>query len=286
MNARRWALSSVVLSLAVAAGRAQDANVFKSISAEQTEKLLESMKIDFKKKPAAKEGLFYYDFQRGGHSLRLYWFGGKDLMLDVVFAKMPLEQVNTWNVRAKFSRACLHKDAKGEFVALEANLDILGGVTEGTVKQFIQVFDDEVKAFAKFVGASTGDERIYTKVAPDKLEAILKDLNVEFKKAEVKGGVLAYDFESNKHRLRLVSFGGDDIMIDAHFKKLPLADVNQYNLNRKFIRCVAYNMNGTEYTALEANLDCAGGVSDGIVRHFIRAFDAEVQEFSKYVQGK
>lgn len=283
---QRLVLGLVALVVAVSASHAQDDKIFKLITTEQTEALLASLKIEFKKKPAAKEGIFYYDFQRGGHSVRLYWYGGKDLMLDVVFGRMTLEQVNSWNVRAKFSRACLHKDAKGEFVALESNLDILGGVTEGAVKQFMNVFDEEVKAFAKFVGGSGGDERIYTKVASDKLEAILKGLNFEFKKIEVKGGVLAYDFESNKHRLRLVSFGGDDLMIDAHFKKLALADVNQYNLNRKFIRCVAYNMNGTEYTALEANLDCAGGVSDSIVRHFVHAFDEEVKEFSKYVQGK
>ena len=286
MNAQRLILSMGVLFFAVAAARAQDEKVFKLLPAEQAEALLTSLKIDFKKKPAAKEGVVYYDYQRGSHSVRLYWYGGKDLMLDVVFGKMSLEQVNAWNVRAKFSRACLHKDAKGEFVALEANLDILGGVTEGTVKQFLSTFDEEVKSFAKFVGASAGDETIYTRVTGDRVEAILKALNLDFKKTEVKGGVLAYDFESNKHRLRLVSFGGDDLMIDAHFKKLPLDDVNQYNLKRKFIRCVAYNLNNTEYTALEANLDCAGGVSDGIVRHFIRAFEAEVQEFSKYVQGK
>ena len=286
MKPSRPLYAATLLLLAALPLSAQDDKVFKLISTEQTETLLSSLKIEFKKTPAKKEGIFYYDFQRGGHSVRLYWYGGKDLMLDAVFGKMSLEQVNAWNTRAKFSRACLHKDDKGEFIALEANLDILGGVTESTIRQFMNVFEDEVKAFAKFVGGSAGDDRIYTKLAADKLEAILKGLNIDFKKAEVKGGVVAYDFESNKHKLRLLSFGGDDLMIDAHFKKLPLADVNQYNLNRKFISCVAYNMDGNEYTALEANLDCVGGVSDSIVRHFLRAFDEEVKEFSKFAQGK
>ena len=286
MRSQRLFLCLIALPLTVATVRAQDDMVFKLFSTEQTESLLQSLKIDFKKTPAKKEGIFYYDFQRGGHTVRLYWYGGKDLMLDVVFGKMPLDQINAWNVRAKFSRACLHKDDKGEFTALEANLDILGGVTLGTVRQFVKVFDDEVKAFAKFTGGSAGDDGIYNKVAANKLEAILKGLNIDYKKVEAKGGATAYDFESNNHKLRLVNFGGDDLMIDAHFKKLPLEDVNQYNLNRKFIRCVAYNLGGNEYTALEANLDCVGGVSDGIVRHFIRAFDEEVKEFSKYVQGK
>lgn len=266
--------------------RAQDDRVFKQLTAEETEALLQSLKIDFKKSPAKKAGIVYYDFQRGGHNMRLYWYNGKDLMLDVVFPRLPLEQINIWNVRAKFSRACLHRDDKGEFTALEGNLDLQGGTTEGAVRHFFKVFEDEVKGFAKYAGASGSDDAIYTKVTNDKLEGILKGLNVAYKKIEVKGGTTAYDFESNNHKLRLLNFGGDDLMIDAHFKKLKLEDVNQYNLNRKFIRCVAYNVNGKEHTSLEANLDCAGGVTDGIVRNFIRAFDIEVSEFSKYVQGK
>ena len=282
-----WCVVAVGLSNAGApSARAQDDKVFKQLTAEETEALLQSLKIQFKKTPAKKEGIFYYDFQRGGQNMRLYWYNGRDLMLDVVFPKLPLDQVNLWNVRAKFSRACLHKDEKGEFTALEANIDLQGGVTEGAVRQFFKVFDDEVKLFAKLAGGSADDDAVYTKVTSDKLEGVLKGLNIAFKKLEAKGGATAYDFESNNHKLRLVNFGGSDLMIDAHFKKLKLEDVNQYNLNRKFIRCVAYNVKGNEYTSLESNLDCVGGVTDAIVRNFIRAFDIEVTEFSKYVQGK
>jgi len=285
MNFNRLLLAVVLVAVDGAAARAQDDKIFKLFTTEQTEAFLQSLKIDFKKTPAKKDGILYYDFQRGGRSMRLYWYEGKDLMLDVVFGKMTLEQINAWNVRAKFSRACLHRDDKGEFVALEANLDILGGVSEGAVRQFFNVFEEEIKAFAKFLGSAPLDDDIYTKVTKEKLESILKALNIDFKKVEVKGSIV-FEFESNKHKLKLFNFSGDDLMIDAHFKKLPLADVNQYNLNRKFIRCVAYNINGSEYTSLESNLDCVGGVSDSIVRNFIRSFDDEVKEFSKYVQGK
>jgi SAM-dependent methyltransferase len=125
---------------------------------------------------------------------------------------------------------------------------------------------------------------IYDKVPGRKLEAILGSLKVAYKKVEMEGGV-AYDYESNNHKVRLVSLGRD-LMIDARFKKLPLEDVNQYNLNRKFIRCVGYKVEGKEYTALEASLDCAGGVSDAIIRHFLRSFDEEVKQFAQFVQGK
>lgn len=266
---------------------AQEDKVFKQLSAEQTDALLQTLKIEFKKTPGKKGDVVYYDFQRGDHKVRLYWYGGKDLMLDAVFPRMSLEQVNLWNVRAKFSRACLHKDDKGEFTALEANLDLTGGATEGTIRRFMTVFDEEIKQFATIAsGGGAVDEPIYAKVAPAKLDAILQGLNIEFKKAADKTGAVVYLFLSNNHPVKLVSFGGEDLMIDAQFKKVSLADANEYNLRRKFIRCVAYNVNGKEFTSLESNLDCVGGVSDSIVRNFIRAFDEEVQEFAKYVQGK
>src|SRR5262249_33692584 len=162
------------------------------------------------------------DFQRGGYNVRLYWYGGKDLMVGVVFAKLTLPEVNAWNVRAQFSRACLYRDAEGEYTAPESNLHLLRGVTQETGKQFLTRLDNEVKEFAKFAGGSSSDEAIYTNVTSDKLEAILKDLKIDYKKVETKGGIVAYDYESNNHKLRLANFGGDDLMIDAHFKKLKL----------------------------------------------------------------
>jgi len=277
--------SCIILPVSSSAG-GEENKVFKQLSAADTESLLQKFKIEFKKTPGKNNEVNYYDFQRNGYNVRLYWYGGKDLMVDVVFAKLTLPEVNAWNVRAKFSRACLYRDAKGEYTALESNLDLLGGVTEDTVKHFLTVFDNEVKEFAKFAGGSSSDEAIYTKVTSDKLEAILKDLKIDYKKVETKGGIVAYDYESNNHKLRLANFGGDDLMIDAHFKKLKLEDVNQYNLKRSFIRCVAYNVNGVEYTSLESNLECTGGVSDSIIRHFIASFDEEVKLFTKYAQGK
>jgi hypothetical protein len=274
--------------------RAQDEKVFKLLSADQAESILRDLKIDFKKMVAGRPAVTFYDLRRQNTSVRLYLYDGKDIMLDAIFAALPLEKINDWNVRAKFSRACLHKDDKGGFTALESNLDIVGGVTTGAVRQFIVGFDEEIRSFRDFIGAAPTppavaavDEPIYTKASNDKIEAILGSLNIKFKKIEQKNSpVVAYDYVSNNHTLRLTNFGGADLMIDAHFKKLPLQTVNDYNLKRKFIRAVAYNVMGKEYTSLESNLDCLGGVSDSIVRHFIRAFDEEVQEFARFVQGK
>jgi hypothetical protein len=282
----RFTLALAAALFSSAAAPAQDDKLFKLLTPEQTEELLESMKIDFKKTPAQREGIFYYDLKRQGASVRFYLYEGKDIMLDAIFPGLPLEKINEWNVRAKFSRACLHKDAKGDFTALEANLDIVGGVSVGTIKQFILTFDEEIKSFVKFAGSAAGDDAIYTRVTPEKIEKTLADLGIQFKKIQLKGPVVAYEYEANNHKLRLTNFGGADLMIDAQFKKLPLETVNEYNLKRKFIRAVAYNLMGNEYTALESNLDCLGGISDGILRHFIRAFDEEVKEFTKFVKSK
>ena len=130
---------------------AQDDRVFKQLTAEETEAFLQSLKIDFKKTPAKKEGIVYYDFERGGHKMRLYWYNGKDLMLDIVFPRMPLDQINVWNVRAKFSRAVQVKNADKQSTSLESQIDCEGGITDGMIRQFILRFDGEIKTFVQFL---------------------------------------------------------------------------------------------------------------------------------------
>jgi hypothetical protein len=283
--------AAIALSMLTAPLRAQDAKVVKLLTPAHAEEILSGMKIEFKKTPSPREGTYFYDMRRQNVAVRLYLYDNKDIMLDAVFRGLPLEKVNQWNVRAKFSRACLHKDPKGDFVTLESNLDILGGVTDETIRQFIRTFDEEIKAFVPFAGSPTpapaGDEAIYTKVTDEKIEAILTELKLEYKKIEIKERpVTQFEYVANNHRLRLTNFGGADLMIDAQFQKLPLATLNDYNLKRKFIRAVGYDVRGTEFTSLETNLDCVGGISDNILRYFIRAFSDEVKEFTNFVKDK
>ena len=73
-------------------------------------------------------------------------------------------------------------------------------------------------------------------------------------------------------------------LIDAHFKKVSLEDINRWNVEKKFIRAVYYNVKGTEYSVLEMNLDCEVGTTDGILRNFIVGFHEDVKQFAKYVQ--
>lgn len=226
-----------------------------------------------------------YDFKRKSFTMRLYHFDGKDIMLDAVFPVMPLERVNDWNIKAKFSRATLQKDARGLFITLESNLDLLGGVTEGTLKQFVLSFDDEVRLFAKYVSGTSNEQPMIAPVTDEILGDILKSMSFEYTKKEGKSATL-FEFEFENRKFRLTNFGGKDIMMDTAYKKIPLEDVNGYNLQKKFIRVVSYDGRGEPRTSLEANLDCEVGTTEGILRYFILGFTEDAKTFGKYVQTK
>lgn len=267
--------------------RAQDVKAFTQITTEQTEELLKKQGYEFKKIDSKAPGTVFYDFKMKNFSVRFYYYDGKDLMLDAVFPRQTLERLNMWNTKAKFSRACLNKDPKGDFTTLESNIDLIGGVTEGGLKQFFTSFEEELRLFQKFIGDTSSEDQLFSPVTNQKLEAILKSLSIEYEKNELKNEQgFYYDFESNNFKIRLVNFAGKDLMIDAHFKKIPLEDLNKWNLDKKFIRAVYYNARGTEYSALESNLDCEIGTTDGILRNFIVGFQEDVKQFAKYVQGK
>ncbi len=127
-------------------------------------------------------------------------------------------------------------------------------------------------------------KKIYRNVTADKLEAILKGLNVVYKKGKGKSdGVWVYDFEKSDFKIRLQNFVGNDLWIEAHFKdKTPLEKVNQWNMRAKFSRAVQL-AGEKDAVSLEAQLDCVGGVSDAIIRQFIERFDGELVQFAKYL---
>lgn len=278
---RFLALALTLVLCPVALG--QDDKVYRSVTTEQLEGMLTKLKIDYKKKDSKTPDTFYYDFTRLKSTVRLYYYAGKDLMLDVVFRELSLESLNKWNVKAKFTRVCRHQDDKGGFTTLESNLDLVGGVTSGAIEQFLKNFENDLLAFQSFVNAD--DDVILPVVTSEKLESILKGLNLPFKKQAMKNSETSfvYDFESKNFKLRLSNFNGKDLMLDAVFKKVPLEKANQYNFDRKFIRVVVYGQGEQEFTQLEANFDCSAGVSEGMVRHFITTFDDEVKAFAEFV---
>ncbi|MBI2805903.1 MAG: YbjN domain-containing protein [Planctomycetes bacterium] len=263
---------------------AQDDKVFRAVTPAAVEATLKDLKIEFKKATSKKGDEHYFDFQRETYRIRLTHFSPQELMLDCVFRGLPVEKVNQWNTVTKLARASWHKDSTGEFSILEYGLDISGGATAGTIKQFITRFEDELKKYDKFLGANLTQDVILAQVTNDALENIFKTQGINYKKKLNTAGVMMFDFAVNKHSLRLYNFGGKDLMLDAHFKKISLDEANRYNLNRKFIRVVNYRGKDVEYTALECNLDCEAGATEGMIRHWILSFGEDARHFSEYTQ--
>ncbi len=262
----------------------QDEKIFRALTPEAAEKLLQELKIEFKKTSSKKGEEHYFDFQRDNYKIRLTLFAKDELMLDCVFRGMPIEKVNQWNAATRLTRANWHKDASGDLTILEYGLDISGGATAGTIKQYITRFDEELKKYDKFVGVGAGDDTVIAQVTNEKLENILKTQSINFQKKVNNAGVVMYDFELNGHKLRMYNFGGKDLMIDAHFRKLSYEDINRYNLNRKFVRAVNYKGKDVEYTALENNLDCEAGVTEGMLRQWITSFGDDARHFAEYAK--
>src|SRR5579863_8078778 len=126
--------------------------VYRMLTPEQLEKMLKSSRIEYKKLVDKKANTFFYDYKMKDFNLRLYYLGGKQLMLDSLFAAMSLEKVNEWNLGAKFTRASLGKDDKGgSFTVIDTHLNLRGGVTQGAVKEFLKAFVEDLEEFQSFV---------------------------------------------------------------------------------------------------------------------------------------
>ena len=262
-----------------------DDKVIRALMPDQAADLLKSLNLDFKKEHVEKAQVHYFDFTRNKFKIRLHLMNaGKELMLDALFPVAPLNQVNQWNVKARFTRAVIDRDKQGQYTALESNLNLAGGVTLEAVKLFFVSFDEELAAFQKFIATKPGDGEIYTNLSNERLENLLKDANIPFQKNVNPNGLGLFVFKTMDCEIRLHNFGGKDLMLDAHFGKMDLEDANQWNLKKKFIRTVVYTEKGKTYSALEANLDITGGVTDGIVRQFLAAFSEDLAEFQNYLK--
>jgi hypothetical protein len=281
---KTFVYGSMMLLLAPVLSQAQD-EVIRNVTQERLAKFLQGEKIEFKHSAVPKEDVNVFTFMRGKFEVHLTSFAGKDLMLDCSFKPLPLEGVNRWNLDAKFSRASLQKDAKGEpFTVLEYNLDLSGGVTVDALRSYLAHFDQELSNYNIYL-AGPPDNKLYSVLPDDKVEQILKNLNLAAQKKS-SGGSTLFEFELSKHPVRLQSYGGKDLRLAAKFPSIRLEDVNNYNLNRKFIRAVNYKKDDAEITVLEINLDCEPGVTEGMVRHFILSFGEDIRHFGDYVQEK
>jgi hypothetical protein len=274
-------LPALLISVFIAATvDAQDAKVARDVPPETIAKVLKELKIEFNKTAAPKGDEHYFEFTRSNYRIRLTQFSSQELMLDCVFRGVPIDKVNEWNALARLTRASLHDDPSGKVTLLAYGLDVAGGATEAILEQYIKRFEDELKKYDRFVS----DDTILAAVTDDKLENILKTQGIAFKKSVNANTIPMYDFELNGQKLRMYNFGGKDLMMDVHFRKISLEHANRYNLNRKFVRVVNYKGKDVEYTSLEINLDCEGGVTEGMIRNWILSFGEDARHFSEYAK--
>ena len=126
--------------------------VFRTVSNDSVEKVLQGLELKYQKEERKNKStvIHYYTFSRGEHNFGLFNYGN-DLWIESTFEKkLKLEDVNRWNAQAKFSRLVLIEQKDKTIVSLEAQLDALGGITEPSIRQFINRFEEEAKQFAKF----------------------------------------------------------------------------------------------------------------------------------------
>lgn len=277
-------IALVIFVAVIPCASAQDDKVLRDLTPQAMETLLKELKIEFAKSSSPKGEEHYFDFQRNNFKVRLTHVSTKELMLDCAFRGLPIEKVNQYNTITRVARASWQRDNSGPFSLLEYGLDVSAGITVGSFKQYLTRFDEELRNYDRFVAETVAADTFLAAVTDEKLEAILKSQGLNFTKKANPSGVTTFDFELSKHRLRMYNFGGKDLMIDAHFKKIPLSAVNRYNLNRKFVRVVNYKGKDVEYTALEYNLDCEAGVTEGAIRNWIISFGGDVEHFAEYAR--
>ena len=125
--------------------------VYRNVSGAKLETILKELDISCRKSAGKKDGIFTYDFEVNGAKVRLYNYQGDDLWIEADFTeKATLDNVNRWNMRAKFSRAVLVKEAVAT-ISLEAQIDCTLGVTDGMIRHFVQRFAGEIQAFTRFL---------------------------------------------------------------------------------------------------------------------------------------
>jgi Putative bacterial sensory transduction regulator len=130
--------------------------------------------------------------------------------------------------------------------------------------------------------------KVFQMITTDHLEATLKDLGIKYKKAPglPPVGGFDYNFVRNNLAMRIHYFNGSDLWIDAPFAKIAPDDINQWNRQARLSRAVLISGGFFVTSSLEAQLPCAGGVTEGMIRQFITNFEKEVQNFSTFVRTR
>lgn len=144
-----------MLALLLLLGLSLAQGVRTSLTPGEVEALLKAGSYRYER--VEEKGEVYFRLRLAGLGAALYLLDCQEgrcesLQLYAGFSmKKPptLERINAWNREHRFSRAYL--DADGD-PALEADLDLSGGVAEGAIRAFLDLFEKSLRAFAAWIG--------------------------------------------------------------------------------------------------------------------------------------
>jgi Putative bacterial sensory transduction regulator len=130
-------------------------------------------------------------------------------------------------------------------------------------------------------------EKVYRNLTTAQLETILNDMSIRFTKSQPPkpANDYDYDFERNNYKIKLTLSDGRRVWISAFFPKTALEKINQWNINAKFTRAVLDRVNDREYAIVEYQLDVRGGVTDNMLKQFIKRFDNDVAAFDQFLRN-
>ena len=133
-----------------------------------------------------------------------------------------------------------------------------------------------------------GAQEIYKNVSKEKLEALLREMKIDYRKADTKNdGTYYYYFKHDNFDIRLHNYSGKDLWIDCVFTdKLAPELINRWNLRTKLSRAVLIRDGAQETVSFESQLDCLGGVTDAIIKRYVERFYNELDAFSKFIVTK
>jgi hypothetical protein len=137
-------LGFLVLTAAVRPVHAQE--VVTSVSDKQMESILASLDLTFTKK---SERSWRVELN-GKKALLIMASDHTDAQLYIAFGDIQVStsKMNDWNTDHRFGRAYADSDRNP---VLEADLDFAGGVTDGTIKAWINLFSVQITSYQKFL---------------------------------------------------------------------------------------------------------------------------------------
>jgi hypothetical protein len=134
-------------------------------------------------------------------------------------------------------------------------------------------------------GAARSQNKVYRQVPNDVIEKVLDELKIKYQKEERKdknSSVMHFDFKRGDVSFRLYNYGNDLWIESTSDKSMKPDDVNRWNAEAKFSRLVLIEQKDKTTLSLESQLDCAGGVTDAVIRQYINRFDEEARKFAKF----